>query len=150
MELKEIRELAGNHPQSEYHLRHVLWAKIGYDKEEMHTFLDTLAYWRDHFPDSRMSKILESIWAEQNSDEVARWFSGDLRIDRLKTIEKWARVAASEMLIDGKYSLATFQTISQFPLADYSLVVKRVQELVALISDVTAQAEKLGSGIPGQ
>ena len=54
-----------------------------------------------------------------------------------------------EMLIDGKYTIDTLNTITQFPLADYQLIVKRIQELVALISDITTQASSMASGVAG-
>lgn len=147
MDLDEmVREVDSVSP---YELRYVTYASIGYDKVALSQFLRTLAHWR-HTPNTIEGKTLEAIWADQDQEFIARWLSGDPQADRMANIEKWARKAAGEMLLDGKYSLDTFLVISQFPLADYGLVVKRVQELVHLVADVTTQSERPGAGMPGQ
>ncbi len=52
-------------------------------------------------------------------------------------------------MIEGKYSIETLNTITQFPLADYQLTVKRIQELVNVITDITSQAASVASGVAG-
>lgn len=148
MDLKKLASLASS--ISEYEIRHVDYARIGFDKIKLREFLDQLVFWRENNPNTRECKVLEAIWAEQDQDFIERWLTGDPQADRMANIEKWARQAAGEMLLDGKYSLNTFLVISQFPLADYGLIVKRVQELVHLVADVTTQSERPGAGMPGQ
>jgi hypothetical protein len=148
MELEKLAELA-TFSSSEYELRYVTYASIGYDRATLGGFLQSLIHWRKE-PQTTECKILEAIWADQDQEFIERWLRGDPHADRMANIEKWARQAAGEMLLDGKYSLDTFLVISQFPLADYGLVVKRVQELVHLVADVTTQSERPGAGMPGQ
>ncbi len=54
-----------------------------------------------------------------------------------------------EILIFDKYSIETLNTVTQFPLADYQLFVKRVQEIVTMIREITSQAATLASGVAG-
>ena len=54
-----------------------------------------------------------------------------------------------EILIYDKYSVETLNTITQFPLADYQLIVKRVMEITAMIQDITTQASTLAQGVAG-
>ncbi len=64
-------------------------------------------------------------------------------------IEKLARKASSEVLLDGRYSNDTFQTISNLPIVDYKLIIRRSKELIKIINDTIAEAEMDTSKIPG-
>lgn len=74
---------------------------------------------------------------------------GEKQTERFAMIEKWARKASMEILIYDKYSVETLNTITQFPLADYQLIVKRVMEITAMIQDITTQASTLAQGVAG-
>jgi hypothetical protein len=76
--------------------------------------------------------------------------NGETQTTRFALIEKWARQGAMEILIFDKYSIDTLNTVTQFPLADYQLFVKRVQEIVTMIREITSQAATLAaSGVAG-
>ena len=93
--------------------------------------------------------FLQSLLQEHDMSQLHSLLMNDETTVRFALIEKYARIGAMEMLIDGKYTIDTLNTITQFPLADYQLIVKRIQELVALISDITTQASSMASGVAG-
>ena len=68
---------------------------------------------------------------------------------RFAMIEKFARQAAMEVLIFDRYGIETLNTISQLPLADYQLAVKRVYEIVTMIRDITTSSTSLAQGLAG-
>jgi hypothetical protein len=80
---------------------------------------------------------------------LEKLLNNDFEYSRWATIEKWARIASVEILLNQKYSTETFLTISNLPISDYKLVIRRCKELVRIISDVTTEAEADASTIPG-
>ena len=64
-------------------------------------------------------------------------------------IEKWSRIAAVDLLLTGTYSRNTFTTISNFPVQDYQLTIKRIEELVDAGKNLTYQKDKISDNIPG-
>jgi hypothetical protein len=54
-----------------------------------------------------------------------------------------------EVLIFDRYDIETLSTISQLPLADYQLTVKRVYEIVTMIRDITTSTTSLAQGLAG-
>jgi hypothetical protein len=100
-------------------------------------------------PDKTRIKFLENILNESDLEHLHLLLINDEKTSRFALIEKWARVGAIEVLIDGKYSIGTLNTITQFPLADYQLTVKRIQELVNVIQDITSQTTSMASGVAG-
>ncbi len=93
--------------------------------------------------------FLESILAQHNPQHLLNLLNNDPQTARFAMIEKWARQGAMEILIFDKYSLETLNTATQFPLADYQLFVKRVQEITTMIREITNQAVTLASGVAG-
>lgn len=134
---------------SDYEERFVRWAPIAYDKDVLFQFLETASIAKIQGKETQLSKMADIAEHYGGFDFLKLFLEGDPETERLAAIEKWARAAAVDMLIEGKFSVGTMAVISNFPQADYLLVVKRCQELVALISNITAQAESLTSGIPG-
>lgn len=139
-----------NENPSEYEERYVRWVSIGYDKQKLNELLYELQYHKNaETPDEKRIAFLESILAEYDLTQLHKLVTNDKHASRFALIEKYARIGAMEMLIDGKYTIETLNAITQFPLADYQLTVKRIQELVNVITDITAQATSVASGVAG-
>jgi len=169
--VEKIEELRRHRfsPPSAYEQKHVRWVSIGYDKEVLREFIDALLDLGDVVRDMEDSLVIDagseiqqlkesakkefedmlSILEDLDMEFALALLSNEPEAMRHAMIEKWARQAALEILIDGKYSKETLNTVTQFPLADYKLVLKRSHEMVNLIQDVTAQATSLVSGVPG-
>jgi hypothetical protein len=76
--------------------------------------------------------------------------NNDENILRMCFIEKWARIAAVDILLTNVYSRLTFTTISNLPIKDYQLLMKRVEEMVDIGRKTTYQSNKITDNIPGQ
>ena len=139
-----------NEQPSQYEERYSKWVSIGYDKLKLLELLYELKFLKDQEePNVDRIAFLENILYANNIEHLYRLLTNEEQTARFALIEKYARVAAMEMLIRGKYTVDTLNVITQFPLADYQLTVKRVQELVNIISDITTQAASPASGIAG-
>jgi hypothetical protein len=152
MNEKTIDDLLNNLNEypSEYEERYFRWVSLAYDKKKLLELLYELKFQKEQEePDAYRIKFLESLLLEQNLDHLFLLLVNDEKTSRFALIEKWARVGAMEILINGKYSIETLNIITQFPLGDYQLTVKRIQELVNIIQDITTQASSMASGVAG-
>jgi hypothetical protein len=152
MSKKNIDDLLNNLNEypSEYEERYFRWVSISYDKKKLLELLYELKFQKEQeVPDKTRIKFLENILNESDLEHLHLLLINDEKTSRFALIEKWARVGAMEVLIDGKYSIGTLNTITQFPLADYQLTVKRIQELVNVIQDITSQTTSMASGVAG-
>lgn len=140
---------AVNEIPSEYEERYIRWVSIGYDKKKLSELLYEIKYLKEENVWPERIVFLESILAEYNSQQLYNLLTNDPQTVRFATIEKWARQGAMEILIFERYGVETLNTITQFPMADYRLVVKRVQEIVNMITDISVQSAVLASGVPG-
>ena len=140
---------AVNEIPSEYEERYIRWVSIGYDKKKLSELLYEIKYLKEENVWPERIVFLESILAEYNSQQLYNLLTNDPQTVRFATIEKWARQGAMEILIFERYGVETLNTITQFPMADYRLVVKRVQEIVTMITDISVQSAVLASGVPG-
>lgn len=139
-----------NEQPSQYEERYAKWVSIGYNKAKLLELLYELKFLKEQdSPDTERITFLEQILYDNNIDHLYRLLTNDENTARFALIEKYARVAAMEMLIRGKYTVHTLNVITQFPLADYQLTVKRIQELVNLISDITTQSTTPATGVAG-
>lgn len=139
-----------NDTPSQYEERYARWVSIGYDKTKLLELLYELKFLKEQEnPNTERITFLEQILYENDIKHLYRLLMNDENTTRLALIEKYARIAAMEMLIRGKYKLSTLNVITQFPIADYQLTVKRIQELMALIGEVTTQASHSTSGVAG-
>ena len=75
--------------------------------------------------------------------------NNDETISRWALIEKWARIAAIDILLTNSYSRGTFTIISNLPIKDYQLIMKRIEEMVKLNREVTHQSDDISNDIPG-
>lgn len=140
---------AVNTNPSEYEEKYVRWVSIGYDKKVLAELLYELQYLKEKEEWPERIKFLEGILAQYNPQHLLNLLNGETQTTRFALIEKWSRQGAMEILIFDKYSIETLNTVTQFPLADYQLFVKRVQEIVTMIREITTQAATLASGVAG-
>jgi hypothetical protein len=140
---------AVNENPSEYEERYIRWVSVGHDKKKLSELLYEIKYLKEEKAWPERIAFLESILAEYDSHQLYNLLTNDPQTVRFAMIEKWARQAAMEILIFERYGVDTLNTITQFPMADYRLVVKRVQEIVNMITDISTQSAALASGVPG-
>lgn len=140
---------AVNENPSEYEERYIRWVSVGHDKKKLSELLYEIKYLKEEKAWPERIAFLESILAEYDSHQLYNLLINDPQTVRFAMIEKWARQAAMEILIFERYGVDTLNTITQFPMADYRLVVKRVQEIVNMITDISSQSAVLASGVPG-
>ncbi len=140
---------AVNTNPSEYEEKYVRWVSIGYDKKALSELLYELQYLKEKGEWPERIAFLEGILAQHNPQHLLNLLNNDPQTARFAMIEKWARQGAMEILIFDKYSIETLGTVTQFPLADYQLYVKRVQEITTMIREITSQAATLASGVAG-
>ena len=140
---------AVNENPSEYEERYIRWVSVGHDKKKLSELLYEIKYLKEEKAWPERIAFLESILAEYDSHQLYNLLTNDPQTVRFAMIEKWARQAAMEILIFERYGVETLNTITQFPMADYRLVVKRVQEIVNMITDISSQSAVLASGVPG-
>ena len=140
---------AVNTNPSEYEERYSRWVSIGYDKKVLSELLYELQYLKEKGEWPERIKFLESILAQHSPQHLLNLLNNEPQTARFAMIEKWARQGAMEILIFDKYSIDTLNTVTQFPLADYQLFVKRVQEITTMIREITSQALTLASGVAG-
>ena len=140
---------AVNTNPSEYEERYSRWVSIGYDKKVLSELLYELQYLKEKGEWPERIKFLESVLAQHDPQHLLNLLNNDPQTARFALIEKWARQGAMEILIFDKYSIETLNTVTQFPLADYQLYVKRVQEITTMIREITSQAATLASGVAG-
>jgi type III secretory pathway lipoprotein EscJ len=137
---------------SEYILQNVVWNGIEYDKHKLISFIKRYEELKTPFvskEEKEELKILDKILSTHNISNLEKLLNNDFEYSRWATIEKWARIASVEILLNQKYSNETFTVISNLPIADYKLVIRRCKELVRIISDITTEAEADTSKIPG-
>jgi len=137
---------------SEYELKNITWVGIEYDKEKLIDFFDRydelkrLAITND--VEEEIS-IMDRILKTHNVENLQKLLNNDFDYCRWSTIEKLARQAAVEILLDGKYSKGTFITMSNLPVVDFKLIMNRTKELIRNINDTVNEAEMDMSKIPG-
>jgi hypothetical protein len=137
---------------SEYELKHIVWVGIEYDKEKLISFFDRYQQLK-LIPKTHDSQeeleIMESILKSHNSDNLQKLQQNDFEYCRWAIIEKLSRLAAVEILLEGRYSKETFTTVSNLPVNDFKLVMKRTKELIKIINDTITESDVDTSKIPG-
>lgn len=137
---------------SEYELKNIVWVGIEYDKEKLISFFDRydelkrLANTND--VEEEIS-IMDRILKTHNIENLQKLLNNDFDYSRWSTIEKLARQASVEILLDGKYSKETFITMSNLPVVDFKLIMNRTKELIRNINDTVNESEMDMSKIPG-
>ena len=137
---------------SKYELQYIIWQGIEYDREKLILFVKRykwlklfsfLPFYKEEY------KIMNEILRSYDTNKLELLLSNDEHISRLCLIEKYARKASIELLLTNLYSKQTFETISNLPINDFKLVIKRTMELVKLGRDVTTQNDNITNDVPG-
>lgn len=139
-----------NYP-SLYELKNIIWFGLDYDKEKLIDFINTYNDLIKNDPINSVELIsaMDSVINSYHKPSLEKLLNNDEEYSRWALIEKLARTASIEIILDQKYSKETFLKISNLPISDYKLVVSRTKELVKLINDITIEAEADISKIPG-
>lgn len=140
-----------NYP-SKYELQYVKWNGINFDRErlikfmkrlKLTYFLSFITYYR------REHQILTEILNTYDKVRIDGLLNGDEDIMKRCFIEKWARIASTDILLTNVYSRSTFTTISNLPIKDYQLLMKRVEEMVTMGREFTYQSNIITDNTPG-
>lgn len=139
------------HP-SKYELEYIKWNGINFDKERLMKFIKRLKLTRflrfiPSFNDEYI--ILKEVLSLYDQEIIKGLLNNDEAISRMCIIEKWARVASVDLLLNGVYNRITYTTISNLPFTDFQLVMKRTEELIALGQKITYQKDNITDNIPG-
>jgi hypothetical protein len=135
--------------KSAYELINITWVGIEYDKDKLIDFLTRYESLTDSPEDREELQIMDNILKKHSTEDLNKLLNNDYEYSRWAMIEKLARISSTEILLDHKYSKETFTKISNLPISDYKLVLRRSKELVKLITDLTSEAEADTSKIPG-
>jgi hypothetical protein len=93
--------------------------------------------------------MLTEILNEYDEVRINGLLNGDQNILRMCLIEKWARIAAVDILLTNTYSRLTYTTISNLPIKDFQLLSKRVEEMVTAGRNITYQSDTITDNTPG-
>ena len=140
-----------NYP-SKFELQYVKWNGINFDRERLIKFMKRLrlTYFLSFIPYYRREHtVLTEILNEYDEVRINGLLNGDQNILRMCLIEKWARIGAVDILLTNTFSRLTYTTISNFPIKDYQLVMKRIEEMVQLNREITHQSGIISNSIPG-
>lgn len=137
---------------SKYELQYVKWNGINFDRERLIKFIHRLklTYFLSFIPYYRREhQILTEILNTYDKVRIEGMLNGDENILRMCLIEKWARIAAVDILLTNTYSRLTYTTISNLPIKDFQLLSKRVEEMVTAGRNLTFQSDNSSNNIPG-
>ena len=137
---------------SKYELQYVKWNGINFDRERLIKFIKRLklTYFLSFIPYYRQEhQMLNEILDTYDKDRIEGLLNGDQDILKRCLIEKWARIAATDLLLTNVYSRSTFTTISNLPIKDYQLLMKRIEEMVEAGRNLTYQSTIITDNTPG-
>ena len=137
---------------SKYELQYVKWNGINFDRERLIKFMKRLklTYFLSFIPYYREEhKILNEILNLYDQVRIKGLLNGDENMVRMSFIEKWARIAAVDILLTNTYSRLTYTTISNLPIKDFQLLSRRVEELVNAGRNLTYQSNTITDNTPG-
>ena len=137
---------------SKYELEYVKWNGINFDRERLIKFVKRLklTYFLSFIPYYRREhRMLIEILNTYDKNRIEGLLNGNQDILRRCLIEKWARIASTDILLTNTYSRLTFTTISNLPIKDYQLLMKRVEEMVEAGRNLTYQSNKITDNTPG-
>lgn len=128
---------------SEYELRYVMFPNIGFDKQQLLEFLEYRKKAK-----GELLETLDKILSDYPKDKLVKLLNNDPDVSRMSMIEKYARMAAKDILLTGKYEPETFEVVTNLPLSDYQLLMKRSKEIITQIQSLGVQEES-PKGMPG-
>jgi hypothetical protein len=135
-----------------YELQYIKWYGISFDRDKLIKFIRRikLTKFLSFIPSYRLEhKILNEILQSQDQTRINGLLNNDEDISRMCLIEKWARIASVDILLNGIYSRSTYTTITNLPIKDYQLLMKRVEEIVEVGKNMTYQTNNITDNTPG-
>lgn len=135
-----------------YEAFYILWNGIEFDKEKLIKFikrLKWLKFWAFIPKYNKEYKILLEVYNSYDIAVLEGLLNNDENITRMALIEKYARIGALDITIHGVYNRETYRVISNLPIEDYKLILRRIDELVKIAHTTTFQTDNLKSNIPG-
>jgi len=129
-----------------FEAKYVIYPDISYDREQLVEFYDHYNS-LDPEKDKEELAILDEVLNGYSKRRIQGLLNNDENISRICVIEKYARIAAREVILTGKYSMETFRIATNFPIADYQLFVKRSKEIVKEIKGLISQKEDISKNI---
>lgn len=135
-----------------YESYYLIWNGIDFDKEKLVKFLKRLKWLKllSIFPRYKSEyQILQTIFQSYDVNKLQGLLNNDEDIVRISIIEKLSRIGSIDIIVNGVYNRETYRQISNLPLEDYKLVLKRVEELVTLAQKTTIQSDNNTNNLPG-
>ena len=133
-------------------MKYVTWGGLDYNRDKLIKFVN---YYNDVSVKSETDIhkkeeliLLNNILSEYDIDKLEKLLHNDETVSRMALIEKWARTAALEKLLNKTYSKDTYEVISNLPLSDYQLTIKRINELINIVNSTTYQTEDYPKNLP--
>jgi len=137
---------------TKYELQYVKWNGIQFDKERLIRFIKRLKFTRffSFIPSfNHEYEILNDILNSYDLEVINGLLNNDETISRMCFIEKWARIASVDILLNQIFSRTTYTTISNLPYKDFQLVMRRADELIKMGQKITYQKDNITDNIPG-
>jgi hypothetical protein len=136
-----------------YELQYITWNGIEFDKEKLIKFIKRINRLKvlSIFSKSHKEelKVMMEVYNLYDEKKLIGLLNNEPTVSRWALIEKWARIASVDILLNGQYSRQTFTTISNLPIKDYQLILKRIEEMVTMNKSVTFPSDKNTKDIPG-
>lgn len=138
---------------SKYELYYIKWNGINFDKDKLVQFIKRIKFLEItsffYKPHKEELNLLKEIKESYNQKTLNGLLNNDEIISRNGLIEKWSRIAAIDILLTNTYSRATYTVISNLPIQDYQLILKRIEELVKIGQNIRHQSDNISKDIPG-
>lgn len=138
---------------SKYELYYIKWNGIEFDKEKLILLvkrikkLKLLSYFLKEKKEELI--ILKEIYNSYDTLKLEGLLNNDYNISRMCSIEKWARIGSTDILLNNVFARQTYTTIINLPLKDYQLVMKRIEEIILQNKNITYQKNIISENIPG-
>jgi len=120
-----------------------MFPNIGFDKQQLLEFFEYRKKAK-----GELLETLDKILSDYPTDKIVKLLNNDPDVSRMCVIEKYARMAAKDILLTGKYRPETFEIVTNLPLSDYQLLMKRSKEIISQIQSLGVQEES-PKGMPG-
>jgi hypothetical protein len=130
----------------------MVWVGIEYNKKKLSKFVKKYKFYKSQPQNNELKEVLrimDEIIKSHGSEKLEKLLNNDLDYARWSTIEKLSQKASIEIILDGKYSKKTFYKISNLPVIDFKLIMKRTQELIKIINSTITDTDIDYSKIAG-
>jgi hypothetical protein len=138
---------------SSYELEHIIWKDIEYDRDKLIKFLNRrkwvnfLCFFSTRWSGEYIT--LNKIFLKHDFKKLKGLLNNDPEITRMAVIEKYAKRGAIDILTTGVFHRETYEIISNLPISDFKLIIKRTQELIEMGRSITSQKTKISDNLPG-